>query len=82
MIVLNAKQTNISLLNLIILLLLYRSMKIQTTLTLESLWTLMDPFLLPRKEVRIFLSLLMLLATLLSLTLLRIVSNATASLYY
>ena len=47
-------------------------MKMQPTLTIESLWTLKYSFLLLRKETRIFLSLLMPLATFLSLTLLLI----------
>ena len=67
------KQTNTSVLNLIkFLLLLYHSMKMQPILTIEFLWSLKDPFLLAGKETCIFLSLLMLLATLLSLTLLLI----------
>ena len=64
-----AKQTNISLLNLIMFLLLYHSMKLQPTLTIDSLWTLKDPFLLPRKETLIFVSLSVLLAILFPLTL-------------
>ena len=77
MMALNDKQTNIPLFNLIIILLLYHSMKMQSTLTIGSLWIQKDPFLLPPIKTFIILSLLMLLATLLSLTLLNMLSLNT-----
>ena len=70
MIVFNAKQANIFQLNRMISLLLSQSTKMQTTFNIKSQRTLKDPFLLSDKETRIFLSSLMPLVILLSLTLL------------